>query len=335
MKKLMILGVFILMACLMAACGNSEDGNASGAEKSTLRYGHSAPPTDPGGVIADKIAADTAEATGGEVAIEVFPSGQLGGEVEIVEQLRSGSVDMAFVTGGALSNFVPDIAVLDMPFLFDDLDHAKKVLNGEVGNQIKEKAAEEGFQILGFYDYGEGHLANTKQEIKEPVDLKGLQMRTLENDIFMDTFKALGADPVPMPFPEVYSAIQQGVVDGTDPVNVAMIGGKLFEVTDYYTEISLNYRSGILLMNKDKFDGLEEETKTELETVVQDSIDHYHSVVYPEYEESVKETLTDNDVKIVPIEDVDREAFVEAVQPVYEQHEARFGDLVERIQNEK
>lgn len=335
MKKLMILGVFILLACLMAACGNSEEGSASGAEKSTLRYGHSAPPTDPGGVIADKIAADTAEATDGEVAIEVFPSGQLGGEVEIVEQLRSGSVDMAFVTGGALSNFVPDIAVLDMPFLFDNLDHAKKVLNGEVGNQIKEQAAEEGFQILGFYDYGEGHLANNKQEIKEPGDLKGLQMRTLENDIFMDTFKALGADPVPMPFPEVYSAIQQGVVDGTDPVNVAMIGGKLFEVTDYYTEISLNYRSGILLMNKDKFDGLSEETKTELETVVQESIDHYHSVVYPEYEESVKKILTDNDVNIVPIEDVDREAFVEAVQPVYKQHESRFGDLVERIQNEK
>lgn len=335
MKKLTILSLFIFLACLMAACSNSEEGSASGAEQSTLRYGHSAPPTDPGGVIADKIASDTTEATDGEVTIEVFPSGQLGGEVEIVEQLRSGSVDMAFVTGGALSNFVPDIAVLDMPFLFDDLDHAKRVLNGEVGDQIKEKAAEEGFQILGFYDYGEGHLANTKHEIKEPEDLKGLQMRTLENDIFMDTFKALGADPVPMPFPEVYSAIQQGVVDGTDPVNVAMIGGKLFEVTDYYTEISLNYRSGILLMNKDKFDGLAEETKKELETVVQDSVDHYHSVVYPEYEESVKKILSENDVNIVPIEDVNREAFVEAVQPVYEQHEERFGDLVERIQNEK
>lgn len=333
MKKIILILLSIVAMGILAACGNSGDGEVSAGDGVTLRYGHSAPPSDPGGVIADKIADDTKKQTDGQVTIEVFPSSQLGGEVEVVEQVRSGSVDMAFVTGGALSNFVPDIAVLDMPFLFRDLEHAHKVLNGEIGDEMVAKAAEEGFELLGFFDYGEGHLANTKREIRKPEDLEGLKMRTLENDIFMDTFSALGADPVPMPFPELYSGVQQGVVDGTDPVNVAMIGGKLYEVTDYYTELSLNYRSGLLLMNKEKYDSLDDETKEKLKTVVAENIEYYHDVVYKEYEEEAKKIIAENGVEVLSINEVDREAFVEAVQPVYEKHESRFGDIIERIQN--
>ncbi|WP_227937777.1 TRAP transporter substrate-binding protein [Alkalihalobacillus deserti] len=333
MKKLTLICISTFIISLLAACGSSNEETVSSGISLTLRYGHSAPTTDPGGIIADKIAEDVSNKTDGKAIIEVFPSSQLGGEVEMVEQLRTGSIDMAFVTGGALSNFVPDIAVLDLPFLFRDLDHAHKTLSGEVGEDLVNQAAEEGFQLLGFFDYGEGHLANNKREIHMPEDLKGLKMRTLENDIFMDTFTVLGADPVPMPFPELYSSIQQGVVDGTDPVNVAMTGGKLYEVTDYYTEIALNYRSGVLLMSKDKFNSLSEEMQVDIMEVVNENINYYHDVVYKDYEESAKKIIKDNGVQVIEMGEVDREAFVEAVQPVYEKHEGRFGDLVERIKN--
>ncbi|MFC2949704.1 TRAP transporter substrate-binding protein [Virgibacillus sediminis] len=331
MKKLMLLAVTVLFATVITACGDgSEETNANG-EAITLKYGHSAPAEDPGGMFADKVADDAREATGGGLEIEVFPASQLGGEVEMVEQLRSGTIDITFVTSGALSNFVPEIGVLDMPFLFRDLDHAHKTLNGEIGEELKDLAREQGYEILTFLDYGEGHLVNNQQEIRTPEDVKGLKMRTLENDIFVDTFKALGADPVPIPFPELYTSIQQGVVDGTDAVNVVMTGGKLYEVTDHYTEIAMNYRSGVLLMDKEQFDSLEEGIRETLMQVVDDNNTYYHDVIYKEYEEGAQELIAENGVKIIPKEEIDREPFRKAVQSVYDKHEDRFGDLVERI----
>lgn len=338
MKKIVLLLIAVLLSGIVSACGSANEKSSTNNEKGetiTLRYGHTAPATDPGGMIADKLAKEVSEKTDGKVKIEVFPSGQLGGEIEMVEQLKSGSIDMAFVTGGALSNLVPEISVLDMPFLFRDLDHVHNTLKGEVGEELSNKVSEAGIQSLAFWDYGLGHLANNKREIRTPEDLKGLKMRTLENDIFIDTYKSLGTDPVPMPFSELYTSIQQGVVDGTDPVNVVMTGGKLYEVTKFYTEIGINYRSGVLLINKDKFNSLDEETRTILTDLVEENGSYYHDVVVKDYEAKAMKLIKDNGVKIIDIEEIDRDAFVEAVQPVYEKHEKRFGDLVEKIKNVK
>ncbi|MFC3041821.1 TRAP transporter substrate-binding protein [Virgibacillus xinjiangensis] len=331
MRKMMLMVGAVFLLALLAACDGGTDETSASGDALTLKYGHSAPAADPGGIFADKVAEELGETTEGALEVEVFPASQLGGEVEMVEQLRSGTIDLAFVTSGALSNFVPEIGVLDMPFLFRDLDHAHQTLRGEIGEELKDLAREQGYEILTFLDYGEGHLVNNKHEIRTPADVEGLKMRTLENDIFVDTFKALGADPVPIPFTELYTSIQQGVVDGTDAVNVVMTGGKLYEVTDHYTEIAMNYRAGVLLMDKEQFDSLEDGIQASLMEVVEENNTHYHDVIFSEYEEGAQELIAENGVKIISNDEIDREPFREAVQSVYDTHEDRFGDLVERI----
>ena len=293
MKKLLSLLVLSFMCILLVACNNSEEStSAKGKDNIVLRYGFAAPAKDPAGLVADKIANDIEKETDGSLTFELFPGSQLGGEVEMVEQVRAGTVDVAFVTGGAVSNFVKEIGVLDMPFLFDDLDHAHRVLTGEVGDQMKEKAEAEGIKILTYMDFGIGNIANTKKDIKKVEDLKGLKMRTLENDIFIDTFKALGTNPVPIPFPELYTSMQQGVVDGTDPVNVTMTGGKLYEVTKHLSKVSLNYRVGVLVMNLKKYNELDKELQTKLNAVVAGGTDYYHNTIYPEYEKQAEKLMT-------------------------------------------
>ena len=335
MRKLLSLLVLTFVCTLLVACNNSEEStSAESKDNIVLRYGFAAPAADPGGLVADKIANDINVETDGAMTIELFPGSQLGGEVEMVEQVRAGTVDVAFVTGGAVSNFVKDISVLDMPFLFDDLDHAHRVLTGEVGELFKEKAEAEGIKILTYMDYGIGNIANVKKDVKSVEDLKGMKMRTLENDIFIDTFKALGTNPVPIPFPELYTSMQQGVVDGTDPVNVTMTGGKLYEVTKHLSKVGLNYRVGILVMNLNKYNELDEDIQSKLNDVISNSTDYYHETIYPEYEAGAEKLMKDNGVKIIEKEDIDIEKFKKAVEPVYEKHEAQFGDIISKIKAE-
>ncbi|KZE38730.1 hypothetical protein AV656_07450 [Bhargavaea cecembensis] len=333
-KWLSIVGCFMLLTLTACGQGESADGEAEASgETAELRFGHAAPATDPGGLFADKIAADAKEQTDGALTINVFPGSQLGGEVEMVEQVRAGTIDIALVTSGALSNFVSDLAVLDLPFLFDDLDHAQAVLNGEVGEEFKKQAGEQGLKILTFFDYGVANIANNKVDVTSAADMDGLKMRTLENEIFIDTFKALGSDAVPIPYPELYTSIQQGVVNGTDALNVTMTGGKLYEVTKHFSKVNLSYRAGVIVMNQSKYDSLPDDVKEKLDQAVADGTAHYHETIYPEYEASADKLMEDNGVKIIEKEDIDVESFKKAVEPVYEKHESEFGDIVERIRN--
>ncbi|MBM7609326.1 tripartite ATP-independent transporter DctP family solute receptor [Lysinibacillus composti] len=336
MKKLLIFFSIVMCSILLVACGSSSKDDtatstSSEAKEIVYRFGHAAPEGDPGDLLSEKMAEGIDQATDGQVTIEVFPGAQLGGEVEMVEQVRAGTIDFAFVTGGALSNFVEDVAFLDMPFLFDDLDHAQRVLKGEVGDQLKAKAEEKGLKILTFMNYGIANISNNKHDVYGPEDLKGLKLRTLENEIFMDTYRALGADPVPIPYPELYTSIQQGVVDGTDPLNVTMTGGKLYEVTKHLSKVGISYRAGVLVMNLDKYDELSDDLRGKLDTVVGESDDYYHSTIYPEYEKSAEKIMTDNGVKIIEQDEIDMEAFRKAVQPVYDKHESKFAEYISKI----
>jgi TRAP-type C4-dicarboxylate transport system substrate-binding protein len=125
--------------------------------------------------------------------------------------------------------------------------------------------------------------------------------------------------------------MQQGVVDGTDAVNVVMTGGKLFEVAKFYTEVGLNYRAGILLMNQGKFNALDEETKSTLVKVIDENTKYYNGTIYPEYEIQAKQMMRDNGVEIIEAKDVNRDPFVRAVQSVYDKNQDRFDAIVEKI----
>lgn len=271
------------------------------------------------------------EATNGQVKLELFGNGQLGGEREMTEQIQLGTLDMGLITSGPVGNFVPELSVLEMPFIFRDLDHVYKTLDGEIGQELLSKLEDSGIKGLALWENGMRHLSNNKRPIQTPEDVKGLKMRTIENDIFVDTFKALGADATPIAFPEVYTSFQQGVVDGFDAAYGVFESSKMYEVQKQWTELNIFYSTGVLMINKEKFDSLpanvqEAMVKLGLEVAPE------QRKLSQELEKKQKANMAANGVQMIDLKDVNIELFREAVQPVYEKHSSRFGDYVQRIQ---
>ena len=329
MKKIIVI-LSIISTLILGACGNEQSGQSE-QEQLKLKLGNSAPETDPTGVLVTNISNELAERTDNAIEIEIFHGGQLGGEVEMVEQVRSGTIDMAFVSTGAFSNFSKDFAFLDLPFLFKDEAHAQKVLNGEVGDELKQKALETDVIILQFFDNGIANIATKDKPIYKPEDLKGVKLRTLENAIFTATFKTLGASPIAIPYPEFYTSLQQGIVDGSDPLHVTMVGGKIYELAKKLSKVGISYRAGILIINKDTYESLSNDLKDQFNEVIAQQYDIYKNEIYPEYQIYAEDVMTENGVEIIEADQIDIEAFKQAVQPVYDEFYDTYSHYLDKI----
>ena len=166
---------------------------------------------------ADTLAEYVREKTNGAVDIKTFPFGQLGGETSLAEQVQTGTLEIATVSCAVLSNAVPQVAVLDLPFLFPDRKTAYAVLDDpEVQNKIFSYLPAKGFVGIGWTENEFRDITNSKREIRTPEDLKGLKIRVMNSPIYIDTFKAMGASPTDLPFPEIYNALQNGTIDAQE-----------------------------------------------------------------------------------------------------------------------
>ena len=159
--------------------------------------------------------------TNGAYKFKQFPASALGGERELIEGLQLGTVEAAIVSTGAISNFVPDVGVVDIPFLFRDTQHARAVLDGAFGQELLAKFSKRGLVALAWGEQGFRHLSNNKHAVNGVADLKGLKIRVTENPVHITAFRTLGASPTPMSWPEVIGALQQGTIDGQEnPISV-------------------------------------------------------------------------------------------------------------------
>jgi tripartite ATP-independent transporter DctP family solute receptor len=204
--------------------------------KVIVKYGHVAPPIHPQHHGALAFAKYVTEKTSGAIEVQVFPIGQFGGERSLTEQVQGGTLQMTSVTAGVLANFVPEMGIIELPFVYPDRDTAYKVLDDK---DVKERFAKycdaKGFVFIGYTENEFRDLTNSKRPIKNPEDLKGLKIRVLESPMMIDTFKALGANPTPLPFPEIYNALQQKVIDGQDNPIYTSILMKFTEVNKFAT----------------------------------------------------------------------------------------------------
>ncbi|MFC0558859.1 TRAP transporter substrate-binding protein DctP [Halalkalibacter alkalisediminis] len=343
--KLLAVLTTLVFLFMLSACGGEEkitseisaetEENAVGKmseEVITIKVGHIAPDGEAYALGFDEYAAAVEEATNGQVQFEIFGNGSLGGERELLEGVQLGTLDMSLITTGVVSNFVTDVTAIEFPFLFRDLDHAYKTLDGEVGQEILDKMSDVGFKGIAFWENGQRHFANSKHPIYSPEDLKGLKMRTIESEVLLDTYSALGTNGTPMAFPEVYGALQQNVIDGSDFSYGVIWSTNVYEQTKYFTEAGLYYSSATLVINEDLFESLPEDVKE----VVVDLGREYAQVqreISQGLEAEQKQNLLDNGVEIISMDEVDLEAFREKVKPVYDKHNERFGHYIERIQN--
>jgi TRAP-type transport system periplasmic protein len=205
-----------------------------------------------GTVFADEIA----KRTHGRYRVEQYPNSALGGEVEMLKAVQLGTVDLAFITGAPLPNFMPDIGVFNIPFLFRDVAHAHAVLDGPIGQSYLVKFREKGLVALAWGENGMRHITNSKHEIRSPEDLKGLKLRLPQSDVMLAGFKALGADVKPLAFPQLYGALQSGQFDGQENPIATIQSSKFNQVQKYLTLTGHVYDPAILFMSIDDFDEL-------------------------------------------------------------------------------
>lgn len=273
------------------------------------------------------------ERTGGRVAIQIHHSRQLGDERQVVEGLQLGTIHLTVTSTGPLGGFIPEMNVLDLPFLFRDASHAYKVLDGEIGRGLLDKFDAIGIKGLAFWENGFRHLTTSKKAVERPGDLKGLKIRVMENRVHQAAFRQLGADATPMAWGEVFTSLQQGLLDGEENPIPIISTFKLYEVQKYLSLTGHVYSPAPLLMSKKSWDRLPSDLqKIVLETAVE--VARVQRGMNRAQEQKQLGELKAKGMTV--IENPDRAAFRAAMKPVFEQFQGQFGkDLVQRIVNTK
>jgi len=198
---------------------------------------------------AEKFKALTEKYTNGEVTVTIFPNAKLGDERTLLERMKMGIVDAGIITNGPIINFVPRFGAIDLPFLFRNPEHAYKVLDGPIGNQLFADLEKQGWKGLAWAERGFRNLTNSKKAVNSPDDIKGLKIRVMQNPVYVDSFKALGANAVPMAWTEALTALQQGTIDGQEnPLNV-IVSFKLNESQKYMAITRHAYAPAPIIMS--------------------------------------------------------------------------------------
>lgn len=265
-----------------------------------------------------------AERSDGRFRVVIYPSGQLGGERVGFEQLQAGAQEMAISGTPVLTGWVPEGQIFDLPFLFVDRDQGLRVLNGPLGDWWRELLLERtGVRSLGFLDYGFRHVYNSKRPIRAPSDLAGLKLRVLQSATYLAAYQALGVQATPMNYGEVYSALQQGVIDGGEANVIGFVNDRFFEVGKYFSFTSITYNPITLLINEQFFQSLPESVREDVVACARKAL-AYQSEVARELERKAFETMK---AEKVVISYPDLELFSALVRPkVWEALRARLSD---------
>lgn len=268
--------------------------------------------------------------TQGRYKCQHFPNSALGGEREMIEAVQLGTQDVVNTSTGPVGNFVPEVKIVDIPFLFRDYDHARKVLDGPIGQDLLAKFPPKGLIALAWTENGFRHMTNSVRPIVEPSDAKGLKMRTMENKVHMEGYKSFGILPTPMAWPEVFTALQQHTVDGQENPIPVILAAKFSQVQKYLSMTGHVYSPALLLLTPKVWNGLNEaDRKVFLDAAKKASIAQRRKV--NDDEANGVAELRRQGMEVV--EKVDGEAFRKAIAPAYQQYAKEFGaDRIAAIQ---
>jgi tripartite ATP-independent transporter DctP family solute receptor len=285
------------------------------------------------GVAIDTFAREVEKRTNGRYKVQNFYAGALGAERESIEALQIGTLDLTMTSTGPVPNFVPDVAILDIPFLFRDYAHARAVLDGPIGRDMLKKFDAKGITALAWGENGFRHMTNSKHPVNGPDDLKGLKMRTMENPVHIQAYKAFGIIPTPMAFTEVFTALQQGTVDGQEnPVSV-ITAAKLDQVQKYMTLTGHVYSPALILMSKAQYDKLSAADKQAFMEAATEAVKANRARI----DEDEKKAVADLRSKgMTIVENPDKAKFQAALGPTFTEFGKKFGqDNIDKIRNSK
>ncbi len=320
MTSAAILAIFVL--------GNFQPGFAD-----TVKFGHVAPPFHGQAKGVDAFAGYVKEKTGGEIDIATFPAGQLGGERSMAEQVQAGTLQIATLTTAVLQNFVPQCAILDMPFIFPDRKTAYATLDDpEVQDKIFSFFPKKGFIAIGWTENEIRDFTNNKRPVRTPEDVKGLKVRVMNSPAYLDTFKQLGTSPVAIPFPEIYNALQTGVIDAQENPILTSILMKFTEVTKYVTRTQHCLTECVIVVSVDYWESLTKEQQEIFREAAKVCIDTNRTAnvalhdSLPKLNVSIDEYAKANNIEIIDLTPEEREVFRVAMTPVWDKYREKIGD---------
>ncbi|MBI4183870.1 MAG: TRAP transporter substrate-binding protein [Proteobacteria bacterium] len=298
---------------------------ATGLSAQTVfRLGTSVTPKHPNGVMAETFKQEVEKNTGGKLTIQIFPGAALGGELELANQVKTGQLDL-------LSGAVPPMATLssamqlsELPFFYPTYDVARKVLDGKAGQMALKTLEAQNVKGLVFGEIGFRGVLNSVRPINSIDDVKGLKIRVVENRLYVDTWRALGANAVPMAWPEVYMGLQQRTIDGVDTNYAGFIDAKQYEVTKYLTLTNHSYTANVLMMNLAKFNALSDDLKNVFMAAAKAGAAASRTAA---------KTIDDNAVDImtrhgIQVTRPDAEPFRKALKPVHDAYAKRIGEEI-------
>lgn len=290
--------------------------------QTVLKIGYTATNDSHYGVAANVFGEELAKRTNGRYKLQQFPSAALGGEREMIEAVQLGTQDLVITSTGPVGNFVADTRLFDIPFLFRDYDHARKVLDGPIGQAVLKKFPGKGLVGLAWLENGFRHVTNSKHPVNGPEDLKGLKIRTMENKVHMEAFKTLGALPTPMAMNELFTALQQGTVDGQENPVPVILSNKLYTVQKNVSLTGHVYSPAMLLISPEIWNKLAEADRSAFLEAAKLAVVANRKRVNDDENKGIA-TIKAAGVNVV--EKVDIAPFQKAVTPAYAVYAKEFG----------
>ncbi|MFZ5946227.1 MAG: DctP family TRAP transporter solute-binding subunit [Bacillota bacterium] len=333
-KKYFLIALIAMLVLVFTGCGGGgqqteqkkeEAPKEAAPEKIKLIAAHVLAPTSPYQAGFEKLRDIVKEKTNGQIEIEIHHSASLGEEEQMIESLQMGTIDISTISAAPLTAFVKEYMACDLPFTFASPEEAYKFYDGEIGDILLEKTESLGMIGLGWWENGFRNFTNNVRPIATPADMKGLKIRTMNSPVHMASVKALGADAVPVPFGELYSALQQGVVDGEENPVANVHSSRFYEVQKHITLSRHFYDPSPLFISKKTMDKL----TTEQQKIIKDA-----AIVARDYmrdfandqEAGLVEDLKKNGMTVTVLTPEQIKAFQDATKDVYKQFVDKIGE---------
>lgn len=274
------------------------------------------------------------EKSGGKMKITAYWSGSLGDDIQATQALRSGTQEAVITSSSPLVGLVPALGVFDLPFLFANEKEADQVMDGEFGDFVNAKLAEQGLVNLAYWENGFRQLTNSKRPVTKWEDFEGIKVRVMQNNIFLDTFSNLGANPTPMAFSEIFSALETGAIDAQENPFVTIDASKFYEVQKYVTVTNHAYTPFLVLFSKRIFDKYSDAEKAALQECAIIGRDEERKAIRTLTAKSM-ETIKAAGVAVNELAPEEQRRMLEKSQPIYEKHKNTVGaDVIERVQKQ-
>ncbi|HET8597856.1 MAG TPA: TRAP transporter substrate-binding protein [Castellaniella sp.] len=271
-----------------------------------------------------KFADLVAQKSGNKIRVRLFPGGVLGGDLETVSALQGGTIEMTVLNSGILQAQVKDFAAYDFPFLFNNDKEVDALVDGPFGHQLHEKLRDKGLVGLAYFDLGFRNITNAKHPITKPEDIAGLKLRVIQSPIYVDVFKALGANPTPLAWPEVYNALEQGAVDGQENPFTVILNAKLDEVQKYLAVTRHIYNPQSVIISKKFWDTLNADEQKLIQDAATEAAAYQRGVSRDAASKALA-TLKNHGMQVTEMSPADMDKMRAMVKPVVEKYAQEVG----------